>query len=79
MTPALWQRFDQLLLQGSSPAGLSRLQRAAHEFLYFGLKQARACVFAGLFFVAMFLVPRSGLFGLPRYDLLLLIAVAIQA
>ena len=49
------------------------------EFLWFGLKEARACLFAGLFFAAVFLVPRAGLLGIPRYDLLLVIALAIQA
>ncbi len=49
------------------------------EFLWFGLKEARACLFAGLFFAAVFLVPRAGLFGIPRYDVLLVIALAIQA
>jgi len=49
------------------------------EFLWFGLKNARACLFAGLFFLAVFTVPRAGLFGVPRYDLLLLIAIVIQA
>lgn len=49
------------------------------EFLWFGLKEARACLFAGLFFAAVFLVPRAGMFGIPRYDLLLVIALAIQA
>ena len=49
------------------------------EFLWFGLKEARACLFAGLFFAAVFFVPRAGLLGIPRYDLLLVIAIAIQA
>jgi uncharacterized membrane protein YoaT (DUF817 family) len=79
MTPTLWQRLDQHLLQGANPTGLSQLQLGLLEFFFFGLKQARACVFAGLFFVAMFAVPRDGLGGLPRYDMLLLIAVLIQA
>lgn len=48
------------------------------EFLYFGIKEARACLFAGLFFVSIFLVPKAGLLGLPRYDVLLIIALAIQ-
>jgi uncharacterized membrane protein YoaT (DUF817 family) len=48
------------------------------EFLYFGIKEARACLFAGLFFVSIFLVPKAGLLGLPRYDVLLAIALAIQ-
>ena len=54
------------------------LRRAVVEFLYFGAKCARACLFAGLFFGAVFLVPRAGLLGVPRYDLLLVIALAIQ-
>lgn len=74
----LLQRFDQHLLQMRSPASAGGLQRAALDLLYFGLKEARACLFAGLFFVAMFAVPRDGLLGLPRYDALLVIAVAIQ-
>ena len=54
------------------------MRRAAVEFLFFGIKQARACLFAGLFFAAVFTVPRAGLFGVPRYDLLLVIAIAIN-
>ncbi|HMC56603.1 MAG TPA: DUF817 domain-containing protein [Gemmatimonadaceae bacterium] len=57
----------------------SRTGRWAREFVAFGLKEARACLFAGLFFLAVFTVPRAGLLGIPRYDLLLLIALAIQA
>ena len=49
------------------------------EFLLFGMKQLRACLFAGLFFLAVFLVPRAGILGLPRYDVLLLTALLIQA
>jgi uncharacterized membrane protein YoaT (DUF817 family) len=52
---------------------------ALRELWWFGVKEARACLFAGLFFAAVFLVPRAGLFGIPRYDLLLIIALAIQA
>lgn len=48
------------------------------EFWYFGLKQLRACLFAGLFFAAVFAVPRNGLLGISRYDLLLIIALCIQ-
>ena len=57
---------------------LSGLRRLVVELFYFGIKQVRACAFAGLFFAAVFAVPRGGLFGVPRYDLLLLIALAIQ-
>lgn len=56
----------------------SGLARAALECLFFGLKEARACLFAGLFFGLVLLVPRTGLAGLPRYDVLLLGALAIQ-
>ena len=52
--------------------------RFALEFLWFGLKEARACLFVALFFLAVFLVPRTGLAGLPRYDVLLVAALAIQ-
>lgn len=57
----------------------SPLKNFAIEFLYFGIKQVRACLFAGLFFAAVFLTPRTGLFGIPRYDLLLAVALLIQA
>jgi uncharacterized membrane protein YoaT (DUF817 family) len=60
-------------------SNLTGARRALTEFLWFGIKQARACLFAGLFFLAVFGVPRAGVLGIPRYDLLLLIALAIQA
>jgi uncharacterized membrane protein YoaT (DUF817 family) len=69
---------DHLLSQNARP-GLGGVARFATEFLYFGIKQARACIFAGLFFAAVFAIPRAGLFGLPRYDALLLVAIGIQA
>lgn len=49
------------------------------DFWAFGLKEARACLFAGLFFLSVFLVPKTGWAGIPRYDLLLVIALGIQA
>lgn len=48
------------------------------EFWYFGLKEARACLFVGLFFTAVFAVPADGVSGIRRYDLLLLIALMIR-
>ena len=55
------------------------LRALAVELLQFTWKEAQACVFAFLFFAAVFLVPRAGVWGVPRYDVLLLVAVAIQA
>jgi len=71
--------LDARLLDSTARVGLSGWRRFVVEFLYFGLKEARACLFVGLFFTAVFLVPHTGLFGLPRYDLLLVIALGIQA
>lgn len=70
---------DHYLCEVQPWGQLSGLRRGIVEFLYFGVKEARACLFAGLFFLSIFLVPRAGLFGLPRYDVLLIIALAIQA
>ena len=71
--------LDARLLSLSAGANLSGMRRLAAEFGAFGIKQVRACLFAGLFFAAVFAVPRAGLLGIPRYDLLLLIALLIQA
>ena len=66
-------------LMDARPRALRGAGRGLVEFLYFGCKNARACLFVGLFFAAVLLVPRTGFAGIPRYDLLLLAAVAIQA
>lgn len=71
--------LDDHLLAGKARDDLSGVSRFVMEFLYFGVKEARACLFAGLFFAAVLLVPRIGLWGIPRYDALLIIALAIQA
>ncbi|UUZ67263.1 DUF817 domain-containing protein [Polaromonas sp. P2-4] len=70
--------LDNWLLKPQIQTGLSGFRRFLVEFGYFGLKEARACLFAGLFFAAVFLVPRAGVAGIPRYDLLLIIALLIQ-
>lgn len=57
---------------------MSKLINFLKEFTVFGLKQARACVFAGSFFVLLFLSNHIPLFGLPRYDFLFIAAVLIQ-
>jgi len=48
------------------------------EFLIFGLKEARAAIFAGSFFVLLFLSNHIPLFGLARYDFLFITLVGIQ-
>jgi uncharacterized membrane protein YoaT (DUF817 family) len=65
-------------LMDDRPRSLAGLRRGLVEFLWFGIKEARACLFVGLFFAAIFLMPRAGIAGIPRYDLLLVVAVAIQ-
>ena len=49
-----------------------------YEFIVFGIKEARACVFAGSFFAILFLSNHIPLFGLHRYDFLFLSALALQ-
>jgi uncharacterized membrane protein YoaT (DUF817 family) len=68
----------ELILEPAGSSGLSGIARFLVEFLYFGAKEARACLFAGLFFAAVFLMPRHGLMGVPRYDALLILALAIR-
>lgn len=48
------------------------------EFIIFGFKQARACIFAGSFFVLLFASNYIPLFGLNRYDFLFLSALVLQ-
>jgi uncharacterized membrane protein YoaT (DUF817 family) len=48
------------------------------EFLIFGLKQARASIFAGSFFLLLFLSNHLPLFGFNRYDFLFMAALLIQ-
>jgi uncharacterized membrane protein YoaT (DUF817 family) len=69
--------IDQYL-SSSIPSQATGWRRFVLEFLMFGLKEARCCLFAGLFFAAVFLMPRAGLFGIPRYDALLLFALLVQ-
>jgi uncharacterized membrane protein YoaT (DUF817 family) len=57
---------------------LAGVRRGLLEFGYFVAKEARACLFVALFFLSVFTVPRAGLFGIPRYDALLIIAIGIQ-
>jgi uncharacterized membrane protein YoaT (DUF817 family) len=49
-----------------------------YEFFVFGLKQARACIFAGSFLGVLLLSRLLPLGDLPRYDFILIGALAIQ-
>lgn len=71
--------FEDRLLRQSEKLHLVGMSRFFAEFLFFGIKEVRACLFVGLFFAAVFTVPRGGIWGIPRYDALLVIAIAIQA
>ncbi|KJF74040.1 DUF817 domain-containing protein [Agrobacterium arsenijevicii] len=70
--------LDNLLCDTYPWGELKGIRLFIVEFLYFGIKEARACLFAGLFFISIFVTPHGGLFGIPRYDVLLVIALAIQ-
>lgn len=70
--------LDDHLLAPELTNNLTGLSRFATEFTYFGVKQARACLFVVLFFGAVVTVPTTGVWGMPRYDLLLIAALAIQ-
>jgi uncharacterized membrane protein YoaT (DUF817 family) len=74
-----WLSLDAYLLDVEPHRELSGARRALTEFVWFGVKNARACLFAGLFFLSVFGVPRAGILGVPRYDVLLVIAIGIQA
>ncbi len=48
------------------------------EFFIFGLKQARAAIFAGSFFLLLFISNHISFLGIARYDFLFIAAVLIQ-
>jgi uncharacterized membrane protein YoaT (DUF817 family) len=54
-----------------------KFKEFATDFLIFGIKEARACIFAGSFFVLLFL-SHYITFGLYRYDFLFVAAVLLQ-
>jgi uncharacterized membrane protein YoaT (DUF817 family) len=57
---------------------MSKSVSLVREFLTFGFKEARACIFAGSFFLLLFLSNHIPLFGLARYDFLFIAAVTLQ-
>ena len=77
--PLYLQSIEGRLLDFGPRSNLDGLRRFSLEFLYFGIKEARACLFVVLFFAAVFSFPRNGVWGIPRYDALLITALAIQA
>jgi uncharacterized membrane protein YoaT (DUF817 family) len=73
------RELDYHFLNTTARNGLAGWRRGVVEFWYFGIKEARSCLFVGLFFTAVFAIPRDGILGVPRYDVLLVIALGIQA
>lgn len=78
IAPYKLSAIDDYLIHPPARAGLTGFNRFIVEFLFFGIKEARACLFVALFFAAVFLIPRTGMLGVPRYDVLLIVALAIQ-
>lgn len=72
------QTLDRHLIDPPTRPALTGFRRFVVEFWYFGIKEARSCLFAGLFFASVMLVPSGGWLGIPRYDVLLIIALTIQ-
>ncbi len=54
------------------------LKRWTWELVVFGIKEARACIFAGSFFFLLFASKHIPLGDLPRYDFLFIAAVLLQ-
>lgn len=77
--PIQLRDIDAFLMNHNDRSHLTGLNRFITEFWFFGLKQVRACLFAGLFFAAVILIPQTGMLGVARYDALLIVAVLIQA
>lgn len=56
----------------------NKIYQYAIEFLYFGLKEARACIFPAGFFIILFLSNYVPLGDLARYDFIFLATVVLQ-
>lgn len=54
------------------------LSAFVYEFIVFGLKEARACVFAGTFFLILLFSTFITLPGVARYDLIFVLTLATQ-
>ena len=60
------------------PETVLEVKNLIAEFIVFGIKEARACIFAGSFFALLFLSHKIPLFGLARYDFIFLAAMMLQ-
>jgi hypothetical protein len=58
--------IDAYLRESQPRPWRSGARHALVEFLSFGFKNARACLFAGLFFLAVFGLPRGGVLSPSR-------------
>lgn len=56
----------------------TKLQSGLYEFLVFGLKEAQSCIFAGSFFLLLFISKFIPLYGVARYDFLFIAAILLQ-
>ncbi len=72
MLHPLLTALDRHLHAAGAPRALEGWRRYVLEFWYFGLKEARACAFAGSFFALLAISRHVPLGALPRYDFLLL-------
>ncbi|MCV2503222.1 MAG: DUF817 domain-containing protein, partial [Neisseriaceae bacterium] len=72
------QQLDNFLINPPLINNLSGFKRFIVEFLFFGVKQARACLFPALILLALLIIPKTGIAGIPRYDILLAYAILVQ-
>ena len=70
--------FGRVFAHEASQLDSAAMRNAVFEFLLFGLKEARACIFAGSFFGVLILSKTLPLGSLPRYDFILLVALVLQ-
>lgn len=77
-TDVRWHMHDKGMDIRMQPRRIE-IPQALHEFLWFGLKEIRSCLFAGGFFAILALSKWLPLGDLPRYDFLLLAAIGLQA
>lgn len=58
--------------------GFFKLPASLTEFVLFGLKEVRACIFAGTFFAILLLSKFVAVPGVPRYDLIFILTITLQ-